>query len=99
MLQFTARRLLLLVPVLVGILLVTFIILRAIPSDPCMAMFGEKATPEVCAQFRVRFGLNDNIFVQFIRYMIQIVQGNFGQLNPIPPACTGLCFRTYADDL
>ncbi len=78
MLQFTARRLLLLIPVLVGILLVTFIIVRAIPSDPCMAMFGEKATPEVCAEFRVRFGLNDNVFVQFIRYMIQIGQGNFG---------------------
>jgi len=48
MLQFTTRRLLLLIPVLVGILLVTFIILRAIPSDPCMAMFGEKATQK-CA--------------------------------------------------
>jgi len=43
-----------------------------------MAMFGEKATPQVCAQFRERFGLNDNIFIQFIRYMGQIVQGNFG---------------------
>jgi peptide/nickel transport system permease protein len=79
MLQFTTRRLLLLVPVLIGIMLVTFIILRAIPSDPCMAMFGEKATPEVCAQFRERFGLNDNILVQFVRYMGQMVQGNFGE--------------------
>jgi peptide/nickel transport system permease protein len=78
MLQFTTRRLLLLIPVLIGILLVTFIIVRAIPSDPCMAMFGEKATPEVCAQFRERFGLNDNILVQFVRYMGQIGQGNFG---------------------
>ncbi len=78
MLQFITRRLLLLIPVLVGILLVTFILLRAIPSDPCMAMFGEKATPEVCALFRERFGLNDNIVVQFIRYMGQIGQGNFG---------------------
>jgi peptide/nickel transport system permease protein len=41
-------------------------------------MFGEKATPEVCAQFRERFGLNDNILVQFVRYMGQIGQGNFG---------------------
>ena len=78
MLQFTSRRLLLLIPVLVGILLVTFIILRAIPADPCMAMFGEKATPEMCAQFRERFGLNDNVVVQFGRYMLQMIQGNFG---------------------
>ncbi len=78
MLQFTTRRLLLLVPVLLGIMLVVFIIVRAIPGDPCVAMFGEKATPAMCAQFRVRYGLNDNIVVQFGRYLIQAVQGNFG---------------------
>jgi peptide/nickel transport system permease protein len=43
-----------------------------------MAMFGEKATPQMCAQFRERFGLNDNIIIQFGRYMLQMVQGNFG---------------------
>ena len=78
MIQFTSRRIVLLIPVLIGILLVTFIILRAIPTDPCMAMFGEKATPEMCAQFRQRFGLNDNVIVQFGRYMWQMIQGNFG---------------------
>ena len=78
MIQFTSRRLLLLIPVLVGIMLVTFIILRSIPSDPCAAMFGEKATVQMCAQFRERYGLNDNVFVQFYRYIIQVTQGNFG---------------------
>ncbi len=78
MIQFTSRRLLLLIPVLVGILLVTFIILRSIPTDPCIAMFGEKATPAMCAQFRERYGLNDNVLVQFIRYMGQVIKGSFG---------------------
>ena len=78
MIQFTTRRLLLLIPVLLGILLVTFILLRSIPSDPCRAMFGEKATAATCALFRERFGLNDNVFVQFIRYLGQVVQGSFG---------------------
>ncbi len=78
MLQFTIRRLLLLIPVVIGILLVTFIISRLVPYDPCIAMMGEKATPAQCAAFRVRFGLNDNVFVQFTRYMGQFVQGNFG---------------------
>jgi peptide/nickel transport system permease protein len=41
-------------------------------------MMGEKATPEQCAAFRVRYGLNDNLFVQFVRYMSQFAQGNFG---------------------
>ncbi len=78
MLQFTFRRLLLIIPVLIGILLVTFIISRAIPSDPCIAMMGEKATQAQCAAFRQRFGLNDNVLVQFGRYLGQVAQGSFG---------------------
>ncbi|HEX9019188.1 MAG TPA: ABC transporter permease [Anaerolineaceae bacterium] len=78
MLQFLARRFLLLIPVLIGILLVTFIIVHAIPGDPCKAMLGEKATEEKCADFRQRYGLNDNLLVQFGRYMLNMAQGNLG---------------------
>jgi peptide/nickel transport system permease protein len=78
MLQFIVRRLVLLLPVLIGILLVTFVIVRAIPGDPCKAMLGEKASAEKCAEFRERYGLNDNIFVQFGRYMVNMAQGDLG---------------------
>lgn len=78
MLQFIARRLLLLIPVLIGILLVTFVIVRAIPGDPCKAMLGEKASAEKCAEFRERYGLNDNVMVQFGRYMAQMARGDLG---------------------
>lgn len=67
--RFLLRRLLLIIPVLIGIVFVTFVLVRSIPGDPCVAMLGEKATPEVCAQFRERFGLNDNVIVQFGRYL------------------------------
>jgi peptide/nickel transport system permease protein len=78
MLQFVTRRLLLLFPVLLGILLVTFIIVHLIPGDPCVAMLGERATPAVCHAFRERFGLDDPLLVQFARYVVNIAQGNFG---------------------
>jgi peptide/nickel transport system permease protein len=78
MLQFIVRRLFLLLPVLVGILFVTFIIVRAIPGDPCKAMLGEKVTAEKCAEFRQRYGLNDNWFVQFGRYIVQMGKGDLG---------------------
>jgi peptide/nickel transport system permease protein len=78
MLQFITRRILLLFPVLIGILFVTFIIVRAIPGDPCKAMLGEKATEATCDDFRERYGLNDNILVQFGRYMIQLAKGDLG---------------------
>ncbi len=76
--HFIVRRFLLLIPVLLGILFVTFALARLIPGDPCFAMLGEKATPAQCEVFRERFGLNDSILVQFGRYILRVVQGDFG---------------------
>ena len=59
MTQFFIRRLLLLIPVLFGIVLVTFVIVRSIPGDPCIAMLGERATQAKCEGFRERYGLNE----------------------------------------
>ena len=78
MLQFITRRLFLLIPVLIGILLVTFVITRLIPGDPCTVMLGEKATKAQCDDFKQRYGLNDSIVIQFGRYMGNIMQGDFG---------------------
>ncbi len=78
MTQFLLRRLVLVLPVLVGILFVSFALARLIPGDPCYVALGEHATKEVCDAFRLRFGLNDPILVQFVRYATQVLQGNFG---------------------
>ena len=78
MLQFIIRRLLMLIPVLIGIVLVTFVIVRLIPGDPCYVMLGEKATAEKCDEFKARYGLDDSIPEQFIRYMGNLLQGDFG---------------------
>lgn len=76
--RFLLRRLLLIIPVLIGIIFVTFVLVRLIPGDPCTAMLGEKATPEACANFKVRFGLNDNIIIQFGRYIGTLGSFDFG---------------------
>ena len=55
--QFIGRRLLLLLPVLIGVILITFIIVRLIPGDPCVTMLGERATPAKCEAFLDRYGL------------------------------------------
>lgn len=78
MARFLLRRLLLIIPVLLGIIFVTFALVRAIPGDPCTAMLGEKATPQGCAAFKERFGLNDNVMVQFTRYASGLLGGNLG---------------------
>ncbi|HBX70258.1 MAG TPA: peptide ABC transporter permease [Chloroflexi bacterium] len=79
MLQYTIRRLLLSIPVIFGILVVTFVMARSIPGEPCKAMLGEKATAEVCERFTREHGLDKPIPVQFGIYMKDILQGNFGK--------------------
>src|SRR5512136_476689 len=78
MVQFLVRRLLLIIPVLIGIIFVTFVLVRAIPGDPCRAMLGERATDRTCNAFKERFGLNDNVVVQFGRYLGNLLQGDLG---------------------
>jgi peptide/nickel transport system permease protein len=79
MTQFLIRRLILLLPVLLGITFSTFALARLVPGDPCFALLGEKATAEQCAAFRERQGLNDPILVQFARYLGDVLRGNFGE--------------------
>ena len=79
MTQYTIRRILYSIPVLIGILVVTFVIARSIPGDPCKAMLGEKATVEVCERFNREHGLDQPIPVQFWIYMRDILSGDFGQ--------------------
>jgi peptide/nickel transport system permease protein len=79
MTKYTIRRLLYSIPVLIGILIVTFVIARSIPGDPCKAMLGEKATEEVCERFRREQGLDQPIPVQFWIYIKDIIRGDFGE--------------------
>lgn len=78
MIQYTIRRLILAIPVLLGILIVTFALARMIPGEPCKAMLGEKATPEVCERFTIRYGLDKPITTQFGIYLRDILRGDFG---------------------
>jgi peptide/nickel transport system permease protein len=78
MTQFLLRRLLLILPVLVGVLLVTFTITRLVPGDPCYVMLGEHATEETCKEFSARFGLDKSIPEQFGRYALNVAKGDFG---------------------
>jgi peptide/nickel transport system permease protein len=78
MIQYIIRRFFLSIPVLLGILLVTFALARLIPGDPCRAILGEKATDAVCDRFMAEKGLDQPIPIQFGIYMGEIFRGDFG---------------------
>ena len=75
---FILRRLVTAIPVLIGILAVTFLLARAIPGDPCRATLGERATDVVCDAFIRRNGLDQPPLVQFGIYAQRMLQGDFG---------------------
>ncbi len=78
MFKYTIRRVLSSLPVLFGVLVVTFVLARVIPGDPCKSILGEKATPEVCERFNREKGLDKPIPVQFGVYLKDLARGDFG---------------------
>lgn len=79
MTRYIARRLLLLIPVLIGISIITFSMLRLIPGDPARVMLGEHATAEQIEAFKERMGLNDPVYIQYIRYLQSLMRGDLGR--------------------
>ncbi len=78
MLQFVLRRVLLSIPVLLGIIFLVFALARLLPGDPCIAALGERATEAICNDFVHRYGLDQPIPVQFVAYLGQLAVGDLG---------------------
>jgi dipeptide transport system permease protein len=79
MLRYIIKRLLLFVPTLIGITICAFTFVRLLPGDPILAMAGEHGvTPERYAILREQFGFNLPIWQQYLRYVGEILTGNFG---------------------
>jgi peptide/nickel transport system permease protein len=79
MLRFVVRRLLLLVPILLGLSILVFLWIRALPGSPAIALLGERATPESIAQINRQYGLDKPLPVQYWRYLKTTSRGDFGE--------------------
>jgi peptide/nickel transport system permease protein len=78
MLRFFVRRLFLMLPVLFGLLLLTFFLVRVVPSDPAAALAGENATVEQIERIRESYGFNQPLWQQFGIYLQQVLSGDLG---------------------
>lgn len=78
MYQYIIRRLLLTIPVVIGVSIIVFSIIRLIPGDPARALAGVNATPEFIEQVREQYGLNDPIHVQYWNFVSGLVRGDLG---------------------
>ena len=79
MLVFIVRRLLLAVPVLLGVSILVFLILHLTPGNPALVVAGPDAPPEVVKELEKALGLDQPLYVQYGRYLGRILHGDFGR--------------------
>jgi peptide/nickel transport system permease protein len=77
-LRFIVRRVLGAIPVLFGLSVILFMFLRLLPGDPAIAILGQHATPQLIAQIHEALGLDKPLYIQYIDYLGQLLQGNLG---------------------
>jgi ABC-type dipeptide/oligopeptide/nickel transport system permease component len=77
-LKFLAGRLLLSLPVLLGVTVVVFALLHLVPGDPAQVALGTRATPEAVDALRERWGLNEPLPLQYLLFLGRVVTGDFG---------------------
>ncbi len=79
MVRYIVKRLLLFIPTLLGITLITFILMQALPGDPVQGMAGDRANPETIARIRTELGQNRPLPLQYIGYLKLVATGELGR--------------------
>jgi peptide/nickel transport system permease protein len=75
---FVVRRILLLIPFVIGLTLMTFLLSRVIPADPVGLAIGKHATEEMRQKVAAQFGLDKPVYIQYLRFLGDLVKGDFG---------------------
>src|SRR5512137_2862300 len=79
MLSYLAKRILLFIPTLLGITLITFFLIQALPGDPVQGMAGERSNPETIARIRAELGSDRPLPLQYLGYLKLLGQGELGR--------------------
>jgi peptide/nickel transport system permease protein len=84
--KYVFKRLLMMIPVLLGISFIIFSIMNFTPGDPALMMLGDNATEAEVELLREEMGLNENFFLRYVKYIINALRGDFGisYRNKIP---------------
>ncbi|HXV25927.1 MAG TPA: ABC transporter permease [Alphaproteobacteria bacterium] len=77
--KFILTRPIQLIPVLLGVSVISFIMVQSIPGDPVRILLGTRATVEVIAKVRAQYGLDEPLWVQYLLFLKNLAQGEFGR--------------------
>ncbi len=79
MVNFIVRRTLQTIPVLFGVIVITFILMYMVPGDPVVSMVGERYDEETIHKLRKELHLDDSLPMQFVHYVSNVMRGDFGK--------------------
>jgi peptide/nickel transport system permease protein len=97
MTRYLARRLLLTIPVLIGVATLVFSLIHLVPGDPVQSMLGDGASPQDIAEMRTRLGLDRPLYVQYGAFLGGLVRGNLGtSLRTSQPVAAAIAERLPA---
>ncbi|WP_027364490.1 ABC transporter permease [Desulfotruncus alcoholivorax] len=78
MLNYIIKRLIMIIPVIIGVSILSFMLIHLVPGDPARMMLGERATPKAMQELRETLGLNDPLPVQYLRFANHALHGDLG---------------------
>lgn len=79
MVKYVIKRIIYLIPTMIAVSFIVFVLMDLTPGDPALSVAGDQMTDEQIEVLREEMGLNDNIFVRYGRYMLGVLQGDFGK--------------------
>ncbi|MCK4257664.1 MAG: ABC transporter permease [Halanaerobiales bacterium] len=79
MINYLIKRLLFLIPILLGVSFLIFVMIHMVPGDPAVIMLGEKGTPEMLDQLREDLGLNEPLLVQYFKFFQRLMRFDLGR--------------------
>jgi peptide/nickel transport system permease protein len=97
--KYVLKRILLLIPVLLGVSLLVFAIMSLTPGDPAQLILGENAPKEAVLKLREEMGLNDPFFMQYFRFIKNAIMGDFGRSYTTGREVFGEIFARFPNTL
>lgn len=97
--KYIVKRILIAIPVLIGVMLIIFLLLNVVPGDPLTLMMREHIKPELIERMRVQMGLDDPVMVRFATYLKGALQGNFGVSYKLNRNVTDLIITSFPHTL
>ena len=73
------KRILLVIPTMVGVTFITFILLKALPGDPVQGLAGERTSPEIIKRLKKELGTEQPVLFQYFGYMKLLLRGELGR--------------------